>query len=125
MVIAICSCSGLHYSSEAYIRDSTIEMKALRLVEKTSESYTSHATEVEELKTDINNALAAEKRRKANQATIKMWEAVQTDKGNLYNLFELWKTNGQLSPAISADIRKQVERLLGTITELEDHKIKK
>jgi hypothetical protein len=125
MVISFCSCSpGLHYSADAYQRDSTIELKALQIVKKTSESYSAHATEIEALKTDIDNALVEEKKRKMNQATVKMWESVQQDKGNLYDLFQLWKTNGTISPAIAEDITKKIERLLGSITELEDHKLK-
>jgi hypothetical protein len=124
-VITFCSCSpGLHYSADAYRRDSTIETKALQIVAKTSESYSAHATEIEALKTDIDNALAEEKKRKMNQATVKMWESVQHDKGNLYDLFQLWKTNDTVSPAIANDISKKIERLLGSITELEDHKLK-
>lgn len=120
-----CSCSpGVHYSAEAYQRDSTIETKALQIVKKTSESYSLHAAEIDALKTDIDNALAEEKKRKMNQATVKMWESVQQDKGNLYDLFQLWKTNDKLSPAIADEISKKIERLLGSITELEDHKIR-
>ena len=123
MAVTYCSCSpGLHYSAEAYQRDSTIEAKALNIVKKTSESYSMHATEVEALKTDIDNALAEEKKRKMNQATVEMWKSVQQDKGNLYDLFQLWKTNDKVSPAIADEISKKVERLLGSITELEAHK---
>ena len=119
------SCSpGVHYSAEAYQRDSNIEKKALEIIKKTSESYSLHAAEIDALKTDIDNALAEERKRKMNQATIEMWESVQQDKGNLYDLFQLWKTNDKLSPAIADEITKKVERLLGSITELEDHKIK-
>ena len=125
MAVTYCSCSpGLHYSAEAYQRDSTIEAKALNIVKKTSESYSMHATEVEALKTDIDNALAEEKKRKMNQATVEMWKSVQQDKGNLYDLFQLWKTNDKVSPAIADEISKKVERLLGSITELEAHKTK-
>jgi hypothetical protein len=125
MATTFCSCSpGLHYSADAYQRDSTIEMKALQIVKKTSESYSLHAAEIEALKTDIDNALAEEKKRKMNQATVKMWESVQQDKGNLYDLFQLWKTNDKLSPAIAEDITKKIERLLGSITELEAHKVR-
>ena len=125
MATTFYSCSpGLHYSADAYQRDSTIEMKALQIVKKTSESYSMHAAEIEALKTDIDNALAEEKKRKMNQATVKMWESVQQDKGNLYDLFQLWKTNDKLSPAIADDITKKTERLLGSITELEAHKVK-
>src|SRR5437868_294426 len=124
-VITYCSCSpGLHFSAEAYQRDSTIEAKALDIVKKTSESYSLHATEIDALKADIDRALAAEKQRKMNQATVAMWESVQKDKGNLYDLFQLWKTNDKVSPAIADEITKKIERLLGSITELEDHKTK-
>ena len=124
-VITYCSCSpGLHFSAEAYQRDSTIEAKALDIVKKTSESYSLHATEIDALKADIDRALAAEKQRKMNQATVAMWESVQKDKGNLYDLFQLWKANDKVSPAIADEITKKIERLLGSITELEDHKTK-
>jgi|AAFX01.1.fsa_nt_gi hypothetical protein len=125
VAITFCSCSpGVHYSAEAYQRDTAIETKALEIVKKTSESYSLHAAEIEALKTEIDNALAEERKRKMNQATVKMWESVQQDKGNLYDLFQLWKTNDTLSPAIADEITKKIERLLGSITELENHKIK-
>lgn len=125
ITVTIWSCSpGLHYSAEAYQRDSTIEMKVLHVIKNTSDSYSAHATEVDAIKADIDSALAKEKERKVNQVTVKMWESVQLDKGNLYDLFQLWKTNDKLSPAIAGDITKKVERLLGSITELEAHKLK-
>lgn len=114
----------MHYSAEAYQRDSTIEVKALQLVKKTSESYNSHSSEIDALKSDIDNAVAEEKKRKANKITVKMWESVQQDKGNLYDLFQLWKTNDTLSSVISSDVNRNIERLLGSITELEQHKMK-
>ena len=125
ITVTFWSCSpGLHYSAEAYQRDSTIEMKVLEVIKNTSDSYSAHAPEVDAIKADIDNALAKEKERKGNQVTVKMWESVQQDKGNLYDLFQLWKTNDKLSPAIAGDINKKVERLLGSITELEAHKMK-
>ena len=125
-VITYCSCSpGLHYSAAAYQRDSTIEAKALDIVKKTSESYSLHAAEIDALKASIDNALSEERKRgKLNRATVEMWESVQQDKGNLYDLFQLWKTNDKVSPAIADEITKKIERLLGSITELEDHKMK-
>ena len=125
IMVTLWSCSpGLHYSAEAYQRDSTIEMKVLQVIKSTSDSYSVHATEVDAIKADIDNALAKEKERKGNQVTVKMWESVQQDKGNLYDLFQLWKMNDKLSSAIAQDISKKVERLLGSITELEAHKMK-
>ena len=125
MAITFCSCSaGLRYSADAYLRDTAIETKALQIVKKTSESYSMHSAEIEALKSDIDNALAEEKKRKMNQATIKMWESVQQDKGNLYDLFAIWKANDKVSSVIADDISKKIERLLGSITELEDHKVK-
>ncbi|MEO6329812.1 MAG: hypothetical protein ABIO55_12815 [Ginsengibacter sp.] len=125
ITVMFLGCSpGLHYSEEAYQRDTNIETKVLQVLKNTSDSYTTHTAEIEAIKTDIDNALATEKERKGNQVTVKMWEAVQQDKGNLYDLFQLWKTNDKLSPAIADDISKKVERLLGSITELEAYKVK-
>ena len=124
-MVTLWSCSpGLHYSAEAYQRDSTIEMKVLQVIKSTSDSYSVHAAEIDAIKADIDNALAKEKERKGNQVTVKMWESVQHDKGNLYDLFQLWKMNDKLSSAIAEDISKKIERLLGSITELEAHKMK-
>ena len=124
-IIIFCNCSpGLQFDATAYQRDTAIERKALQIVKNTSDDYSVHAAEIEALKNDIDIALAEEKKRKGNQATVKMWEAVQKDKGNLYDLFELWKTNGKVSDAISADIVKKIERLLISITELENFKNK-
>ncbi|MEO6454558.1 MAG: hypothetical protein ABIN97_10815 [Ginsengibacter sp.] len=125
MAVTFWGCSpGLHYSAEAYQRDSTIEMKVMQTLKNTSDSYSAHAAEIDAIKADIDNAITMEKARKGNQVTVKMWEAVQQDKGNLYDLFELWKTNDKLSPSIAADINKKIERLLGSITELEAHKMR-
>ncbi len=125
LAVTFWSCSpGLRYSAEAYQRDSTIETKVMQVIKNTSDNYSAHAAEIDAIKADIDNAVAMERLRKGNQVTVKMWEAVQQDKGNLYNLFELWKTNDKLSPAIAGDISKKAERLLGSITELEAHKLR-
>jgi hypothetical protein len=126
LIAVLCwGCSaGLHYSAEAYQRDTQIEMKVSQVLQNTGDSYNTHAAEIEAIKADIDNAIAKEKERKGNTITVSMWQSVQQDKGNLYDLFQLWKTNDKLSPAISNDITKKVARLLGSITELEDHKVK-
>ena len=68
-------------------------MKVLQVIKNTSDSYSAHAAEIDAIKADIDNALAKEKERKGNEVTVKMWESVQQDKGNLYDLFQLWKTH--------------------------------
>lgn len=126
ITMLFCNCSpGLKFDAQAFQRDNAIETKALQIVKNTSQSYSAHAAEIELLKNDINTALTEERKRgKGNLPTVKMWESVQQAKGNLYDLFELWKANDKVSPAIADDIVKKIERLLGSITELENFKNK-
>ncbi len=126
-MLSLVGCSGLHFSKVAYDADLSIEKKTGELLAKASESYNSHAPEVEALKNEIADAIDKEKRRKVNKATIAMWGEVTNPaaKGSLYNLFELWKANDKLSPAMVIEGSRQAQRLLSSISDLENHKIKK
>lgn len=118
------SCGGLHYSTTAYNDDMAIKNTAMALIQKSNEPYSSHATEVEALKADVLRALGNEKARKGNSATVALWNEVINAKGNLFDLLNLWKTNNQLSAAMTSESSAQIEKLLTNITELESNKKK-
>lgn len=65
-----------------------------------------------------------EKKRKMNFATVAMWNEVMTAKGNLFDLLDLWKTSGHLSHEMTKQAAVQIERLLNSISDLENHKKK-
>jgi hypothetical protein len=49
-MLALVGCSGLHFSKVAYDADISIEKKTGELLARTSDSYTTHVSEVEALR---------------------------------------------------------------------------
>ena len=125
LLIGLSSCAGLHFSQSAYDADKRIQTNATQLLDSASQSYKAHAAQVVALQTDMANVLQAEKARgKTNIATIQMWQQVQTGSGNLGTLLTLWKTQDTLSKAMIPESKQQIQRLLNSISDLENYKIK-
>ncbi|MDB5226208.1 MAG: hypothetical protein JWN78_401 [Bacteroidota bacterium] len=122
--LSLPGCSGLHFSQSAYCRDKQIVKTASALIDKSGDNYSNHQTEVTQFQASVNDALAEEKKRGFNHITVKMFESVIKDKGNVFDLLKIWQTQGTLSPAFKDAGKPEAERLLNTIAELEKYKKK-
>lgn len=124
VLVVLISCSGLRYSTSAYNDDVAIKQKAITLIQKSSEAYSSHAAEIDNLKAEVLRAYEYEKSRKGNNSSVAMWSEVINAKGNLFDYFNTWKSGNQMSPAMATESAAQIEKLLNAIVELESNKKK-
>ncbi|MCW3093363.1 MAG: hypothetical protein JWP81_4432 [Ferruginibacter sp.] len=123
ITLLIISCgAGLHYSKSSDTANSQIITEAQTLLSKSSEPYNSHAAEVDSLKAHIDRVVADEARRGKNDATKAMWTAVQKDKQNLYDFFNLWKQQGTISQAAVTEIGNKMMAVLNVIQTWEQRK---
>ena len=118
------SCAGLHYNAKSASANARIATKASDLIGKSyTDNYNTDSTDVNALKFTIDSLVQKEKKRSLNHATTAMWTSVQNHKFNLYNYFNLWKTKGTVDSAFAQEYKKQAERILSSITDLENHKL--
>lgn len=122
LLMLLCSCAGLKYSQSSDQADARIISQAQTLTAQSTEPYSTHSAAVDALKASIDSLKTVEAGRSHNQTTVAMWTAVQTDKGNLYDFFNLWRQQGQLSPAMAEQSSKQMAILLAPIRDLEQKK---
>jgi hypothetical protein len=123
-ITLLVSCAGLTFSQQALDDDQRISSDAIALVQKSNESYATHAADVDKLRSFIMEVYQREQTRKMNNATVAMWNEVINGKGNLFDLLDQWKANGSLSPAMTTEASRQIQRLLNSIYDLEKYKKK-
>ncbi|MEO6549034.1 MAG: hypothetical protein ABIN94_13590 [Ferruginibacter sp.] len=123
VTLILISCgTGMQYSKLSDMSNAQIMTEAKTLMGKTSEPYNSHAAEVDSLKAHIDRVVAEENKRGKNEATKAMWTAVQKDKQNLYDFFELWKRQGTVSQAAATEIESKMMAVLSVIQSWEQRK---
>lgn len=115
-------CAGLTFSQQSLQDDQQITRDAVELIKNANENYSKHAAAAETLRAYVTQVYQREQTRKGNNATVAMWNEVMTAKGNLFDLLDQWKTRGTLSPATTKEASRQIERLLNSIYDLENHK---
>jgi hypothetical protein len=123
-ITLLVSCAGLTFSQQSFDDNQKISEDAVALVKHSNESYSQHAAEADRLRSYILQVYQREQTRKGNNATVAMWNEVINGKGNLFDLLDQWKANGTLSPAMTTESTRQIERLLHSIYDLEKYKKK-
>lgn len=121
-LLVIIGCTGLKFSQQSLNDTRRITEEATSLIKKSDQNYSKYASQSEALKQEVLKIYESEKGRKMNNATIAMWEEVINAKGNLFDFLNKWKENDKLSPAMGEQASRQIERLLHSIYDFENHK---
>jgi hypothetical protein len=115
----LAGCSTIaKYDQAAYEKATASKAEALALMDKATESYSSHRREAEEVALTIEKAYQYDLGRNQNSETIRMWEILKSPEGNLFGGFlRRWKQKDSFKPdAVTLkkpDIAEAFDQIIG------------
>jgi hypothetical protein len=102
-----------------------LKVDALSMMDKASESYSSHEGEAKDIQLRLEKLYEYELHKPKNEITTKMWYKLKDPEVNLIGGFiKKWKTDGKLSAALIAGAKRTIGTAFDQVTELESKKIK-
>jgi len=113
------------YDQAAYEHATSAKVDALTLMDKATDSYSSHAKEIEALNLSLQKAYEYDKGRPLNQITMALWDKLLDPNRDLLGGFlREWKSDGPLLPKYVKNKKKQIGEGFDVIVGLESGKIK-
>jgi len=113
------------YDQAAYEHATSAKVDTLALMDKATDSYSSHAKEVEALNLTLQKAYEYDKGRPLDQITIALWDKLLDPNRDLLGGFlREWKDEGPLLPKYVQRKKAQVGEGFDIIVGLESGKIK-
>ncbi|MEJ0046829.1 MAG: hypothetical protein WDN04_12485 [Rhodospirillales bacterium] len=125
MVLAGCGQLIAGYSLEAYKNDTTLKADVAALVEQSSNSYDSRASDVNALTLKLHEAYEFSKGEASNQLSTREWELLLQPKpdGTLYYAFlDAWHRHGALDSAQMENWKTLLDRAFDYMICLEANK---
>jgi hypothetical protein len=126
-ILGCCGCGSTIalFDQYAYEKTTSIKVDALNLMEKATENYDQHKTEVDVIDTQISKIIEYESHRPKNQITSKLWTILNDSTAHLYGGFvSRWRSQKKLSAAFIKNQKIIVSKAFDQIAELESGKIK-
>lgn len=125
LLLFSCSPTISTFDQTAYMQVTSLKVDALDLMDKATENYTSHESEVKAIQLAIDKAIEYDKHRPNNAITINMWTILNNPEGHLFGGFLVkWKKEGKCNAVYIVDKKKQIGDSFDQIAELESKKIK-
>jgi hypothetical protein len=121
------SCSPLMatFDQASYSQVTSLKVDALALMDKSTEDYSSHVSDVNALQLELNKAIEYDKHRPNNTITNDMWNLLSDPSGHLLGGFlAKWQKDGKESAAYVTDKKQQISDSFDQIAELEIKKMK-
>lgn len=120
-----CSPTISTFDQTAYMQVTSLKVDALNLMDKATESYTAHESEVKTIQLAIDKAIEYDKHRPHNEITVNMWTILNNPEGHLFGGFLVkWKKEGKCNEVYIVDKKKQIGNSFDQIAELESKKMK-
>jgi hypothetical protein len=115
------------YDPTSYKNATDLKAESLSLLEKGTEEYSAHATEVAQLELKLRQAFEYEHGKgKTNSDTAEQWKTLlDKDGGLLGGTLKQWKSAGHLSAALIPEISRKIGEAFDEIITLEQAKVKK
>jgi hypothetical protein len=126
LFLSILGCSPVSEFNQVAL-DKTVSVKtdALNLISKANEEYTSHQSEIDSLKTNVEDAYQFSKTIPNNIETIAQWEIIRDPQRNsLFGLLERWKNKTTLSDTFISQVKILIAFDFNMIIDLETNKRK-
>lgn len=126
VVLSLSGCAPLiaDYSLEAYKNATTLKAETQALIDKSNDTYNSHAKEVDALTTKINAAYEFAAGTPYNQLSAQQWQILRDPNGALYGAFIAeWKQRTRIpKPKAREDIKHLIGEAFDEIICLEANK---
>ncbi|HMG10343.1 MAG TPA: hypothetical protein VK609_17640 [Mucilaginibacter sp.] len=130
LVLPLClflGCSPLisTFDQTAYMQVTSLKVDALDLMDKATENYTTHETEVKTIQLKIDKAIEYDAHRPHNEITNQLWTILNNPDGHLFGGFLVkWKKDGNCNATFILNEKKLIGKAFDQIAELESKKIK-
>jgi hypothetical protein len=124
--ISIIGCSSLSdFNQTAYNQAVSIKTDALNLIAKANENYSGHQSEIDSLKSNVEQAYLFSKTIPNNIETISQWEIIRDpNRSSLFGFLERWKNKDTLSDTFIAQAKPMIGFEFDMIINLENGKRK-
>ena len=126
LFLSILGCSPVSEFNQVAL-DKTVSVKkdALNLISKANEDYASHQSEIDSLKSNVENAYQFSKTIPNNVETIAQWEIIRDpQRHSLFGLLERWKNKNTLSDTFISQVKILIAFDFNMIIDLENNKKK-
>jgi hypothetical protein len=126
LFLSILGCSPVSEFNQVAL-DKTVSVKtdALNLISKANEDYTSHQSEIDSLKANVENAYQFSKSISNNSESVSQWEIIRDSQRNsLFGLLERWKNKNTLSDTFISQVKILIAFDFNIIIDLENNKKK-
>lgn len=113
------------FDQHSYEEAISIKVESINLIEKATEAYPEHSTNVEKVLLNAQKLHEYEKNKPNNETTTKMWAMlIDTDKNLLAGFFKRWKSETKLSASFTTEAKKQIEEAMQILLKFEGQKTK-
>jgi len=126
LFLFLIGCSPVSEFNQAAL-DKTVSVKtdAINLISKANENYINHQSEIESLKTNVENVYLYSKTIPNNTETIAQWEIIRDpQRSSLFGLLERWKSKTKLSDTFITQVKLLIASDFNEIIDLENNKRK-
>lgn len=123
-LVAACSTIST-YDQAAYEHATSAKVDTLALMDKATESYSTHQREIDAVRTELEKAYEYDRGRPLNRITVTQWGILLSPDRNLVGGFlKMWKNKGSLGATFVAEKKTQIAEAFDQIIGLESGKIK-
>src|SRR5215471_2068804 len=108
LVFVLSACSTIApYSQTAYEQATSLKAEALILMDKATEQYASHKTEVEKVQLDMEKAYEYSKGRPKNEISTRQWEIIRDpNRNSLAGFLKRWEKKGTLDQTFITEAKR-------------------
>ena len=127
LLFSFVGCSSIStFDQHAYIQTTSLKVDALNLMAQATDSFSIHAKNVAEVKTNLQKVYEYERNRPKNEVTVKMWDLLLNTDGHLLGGFlKRWEDKSVLGATFVNEEKKIISDAFDQIAGLESGKIKK
>jgi hypothetical protein len=134
-IIITCSPLIATYDQYSYTQLSSVKVDVSNIVDKASEDYSVHRTEVDNILTEVHKAMEYDVHKPKNEIMAKMWAILNqllsdttpltnSPTSHLKGIIASWKKEKKLSPEFAAQAKNQLSDGFDLLLDLESKKIK-
>jgi len=125
-LITLTACATISpFSEQAYQQATSLKVDALALIDKASDPYPSHKSDVDTLILNIDKAYEYAKGRPKNEESTKQWAIIENPNGHsLGGFLKRWQDKNTIDAEEIEDAKNLVSDGFDTVIGLESGKIK-
>jgi hypothetical protein len=125
VIVVLNACTIAPFSQQAYEQATSLKAEALILMDKATDSFSRHKSEVEAIKLDLDKAYEYAKGRPQNEISTRQWEIIKDPRRrSLGGFLKRWEDKEQLDQSFINEAKGIVSDSFDIVIELESGKQK-